>query len=180
WSGDCSGESATCTVDVDQARSVQATFAEAGVPLAVTLAGDGHGSVASEPAGISCGGACSASFAPGTAVTLTASPAGDSSFAGWGSDAPAACGAATTCVVTTDVAKTVTATFASPQALSVVLTGNGGGAVASDPAGIDCGATCTARFAPGTSVTLTATAAADSTFAGWSGACTGTAPTCTL
>src|SRR5262249_55282485 len=36
-----------------------------------------------------------------------------------------------------------------------------------------------ASFASGTSVTLTATAASGSTFAGWSGACTGTS-TCTV
>jgi hypothetical protein len=35
-------------------------------------------------------------------------------------------------------------------------------------------------FASGTVVTLTATAAAGSTFGGWSGACSGTAATCTI
>ena len=50
----------------------------------------------------------------------------------------------------------------------------------SNPAGIACGATCQASFAYGTSVTLTAAAATGSSFTGWSGACGGTAPTCTL
>ena len=63
--------------------------------------------------------------------------------------------------------------------VSVSKTGTGSGTVSSSPAGIDCGSTCSASFASGTSVTLTATAAADSTFAGWSGACSGTA-TCTV
>jgi hypothetical protein len=44
---------------------------------------------------------------------------------------------------------------------------------------INCGSTCSASYASGTSVTLTAIAASGSTFAGWSGACTGTA-TCTV
>ncbi|HYD43534.1 MAG TPA: hypothetical protein VEB43_22075, partial [Anaeromyxobacter sp.] len=39
---------------------------------------------------------------------------------------------------------------------------------------INCGATCAATLASGTTVTLTATPATGSTFGGWSGACTGT------
>jgi len=61
----------------------------------------------------------------------------------------------------------------------VARSGTGSGTVTSSPAGIDCGSTCSASFASGTSVTLTASAAADSTFAGWSGACSGTGP-CTV
>jgi len=66
---------------------------------------------------------------------------------------------------------TVTALAAT---LTVTKAGSGSGTVSSSPAGIDCGATCSAAFASGTSVTLTATAATGSTFAGWSGACSGT------
>ncbi|HEY2311042.1 MAG TPA: hypothetical protein VGH46_08005 [Gaiellaceae bacterium] len=51
----------------------------------------------------------------------------------------------------------------------------GSGSVTSSPAGIDCGSTCSASFASGTSVTLTAAADSGSTFAGWSGGgCSGT------
>jgi hypothetical protein len=46
--------------------------------------------------------------------------------------------------------------------------------VTSSPAGIDCGATCSAQYTQHSSVTLTATPAAGSTFSGWSGACSGT------
>ena len=68
-----------------------------------------------------------------------------------------------------------------PQALNVGRAGAGLGNVASVPAGIDCGAICAASFAAGSSVTLAATpvTALGSTFAGWSGACTGTG-TCTV
>ncbi len=62
--------------------------------------------------------------------------------------------------------------------LTVTKEGSGSGTVTS-PAGIDCGATCTARFLPGTMVSLTATPATGATFTGWSGGCTGTG-TCTV
>ncbi|MBI3042925.1 MAG: fibronectin type III domain-containing protein [Betaproteobacteria bacterium] len=58
--------------------------------------------------------------------------------------------------------------------LTVSKTGTGSGTVTSSPAGIDCGATCSANFGINTTVTLTATPDAGSTFTGWSGACTGT------
>ena len=60
-------------------------------------------------------------------------------------------------------------------ALSVTAAGAGSGSIASSPAGIACGATCQASFSYGTSVTLTATPVAGSSFTGWSGACTGSA-----
>ena len=64
----------------------------------------------------------------------------------------------------------VLATFA----LTVTKAGSGAGTVTSEVAGINCGATCAFNFTSGTLVTLTAAAANDSTFSGWTGACTGT------
>ncbi|HQR11684.1 MAG TPA: hypothetical protein PLW68_10185, partial [Casimicrobiaceae bacterium] len=79
------------------------------------------------------------------------------------------------CVVTVDAAKSVTATFTLPSfVLSVASAGNGAGLVTSNPAGINCGATCSASYTSGTVVTLTAAPTAPSVFAGWSGACSGT------
>jgi hypothetical protein len=63
--------------------------------------------------------------------------------------------------------------------LNVTKAGNGSGSVSSNPAGIQCGTTCSASFMQGSSVTLTPTATSGSSFAGWSGACSGTG-TCTL
>src|SRR5690348_8753210 len=67
-----------------------------------------------------------------------------------------------------------------PSNFELVVTkdGTGTGTVSSTPAGIACGDTCTASFAEGTMVTLTAAPADDSQFTGWSGACTGDATTC--
>jgi hypothetical protein len=71
--------------------------------------------------------------------------------------------------------------FGSPDQamLSVSLSGPGSGSVSSTPAGILCGSgqtACTATFPKGTVVTLAAAPAATSSFSGWSGACSGSAP----
>jgi hypothetical protein len=58
--------------------------------------------------------------------------------------------------------------------LTVTAAGTGTGTVTSAPAGIECGATCSALFAEGVTVVLKATAASGSTFAGWGGECSGT------
>ena len=62
-----------------------------------------------------------------------------------------------------------------------VTTDSGGiGKVTSDPPGIDCPLDCTDLFAARNDVTLTARAQAGYVFAGWTGGCAGTTPTCTI
>ncbi len=64
--------------------------------------------------------------------------------------------------------------------LSLTKSGAGSGSVSSSPAGINCGLVCSYVFSPSTSVTLTASPAAGSSFIGWSGSgCSGTS-TCTV
>ncbi|WP_295443585.1 C1 family peptidase [uncultured Thiodictyon sp.] len=63
--------------------------------------------------------------------------------------------------------------------LNVTLAGTGSGSVSSAPVGIDCGSDCVESYNATTSVTLSAAASGGSTFAGWSGACSGTGA-CTL
>ncbi|MBI5256910.1 MAG: right-handed parallel beta-helix repeat-containing protein [Burkholderiales bacterium] len=180
WGGACSGTASTCTVSMTAARSVTAAFAAAPVTqYTLGVAVTGSGTVSSTPAGISCGADCSEAYASGTSVTLTATPAAGQVFSGWGG---ACSGTASTCTVGMTAARSVTAAFAaapvSQFTLSVAVTGNG--AVSSAPAGIQCGADCSEAYPSGTSVTLTATPAAGQTFTGWSGACAGTASTCTV
>ncbi|HEX3563406.1 MAG TPA: hypothetical protein VHU24_11255 [Solirubrobacterales bacterium] len=141
--------------------------------LAVAPAGTGSGVVTSSPSGIDCGATCSHSFDQGTAITLTATPAAGSSFAGWSGGGCS--GTATACHVTLNANTSVSATFSPPpkNTLTVVKGGSGAGKVTSSPAGISCGATCSSGFDPGSSVTLNASASAGSTFAGWGGACSG-------
>ena len=66
--------------------------------------------------------------------------------------------------------------------LTVSFLGSGTGTVSSSSSGFTCASTavtCVDSFPAGTTVTLTATPVAPSTFGGWSGACTGTS-TCVL
>jgi alpha-tubulin suppressor-like RCC1 family protein len=134
--------------------------------LSVSKVGTGAGTVTSAPAGINCGATCGTSFTAGTTVTLTATPATGSSFTGWSG----ACNSSGQ--VTLDADKTCTATFnLITYTLTASKAGTGSGTVTSSLPGINCGATCGASFTAGTAVTLTATPATGSTFAGWSGAC---------
>jgi Tol biopolymer transport system component len=78
-----------------------------GHPLTVSLDGTGSGSVTSTPAGIACPGTCATLVPDGTRVTLAATPAADSTFAGWGGD----CVGTSDCVLVMDQSRQVTATF---------------------------------------------------------------------
>jgi len=76
--------------------------------LTVEKTGDGNGRVVSSPAGIYCGATCAASYRSGAEVTLAATPASTSTFVGWsGCDTVAD----TTCTVTMNAARSITATF---------------------------------------------------------------------
>jgi len=150
--------------------------------LSVTKAGTGAGTVTSSPTGVNCGATCSANFTSGASVTLTAAATSGSTFTGWSG----ACTGASTCTVSMTQARSVTATFTSQAttfALTVTRNGTGTGTVTSNTGGINCGTACSANIAsttPATQVILTAAVASGSTFAGWSGACTGTALVCTV
>jgi hypothetical protein len=85
WSGGgCSGNG-TCTVTMDQARSVSAAFTLPSFDLSVSLGGSG--TVTSQPDGIDCGATCAHAFLNGTSITLTATPASIyDHFTGWSGD----------------------------------------------------------------------------------------------
>jgi secreted trypsin-like serine protease len=151
--------------------------------LNVSLSGTGSGKVTSNPGGINCLPDCSFGYTSGTNVTLTATADSGSAFTGW---TGAGCSGTGTCTVTMDQARSVDAEFTNTSStptmrtLTVVKSGGGSGTVTSNPAGINCGSDCSASFTNGTSVTLTATPASGSTFAGWEGeGCSGTG-TCTV
>jgi uncharacterized repeat protein (TIGR02543 family) len=90
------------------ARSVTATFSQNVVSYSLSVAKSGSGTVISSPSGINCGSTCSATYASGTAVTLTATAATGYSFAGWSGGCS---GTSTGCTVSMTAARSVTATF---------------------------------------------------------------------
>ncbi|HYD40222.1 MAG TPA: glycoside hydrolase family 11 protein [Anaeromyxobacter sp.] len=64
----------------------------------------------------------------------------------------------------------------NPTMYPLTVSRSGNGTVSGG--GISCGTSCSASYESGTTVTLTATAAAGATFSGWGGTCTGTSATC--
>jgi hypothetical protein len=150
--------------------------------------------------GISCSittssqsGDCSETFPQGTQLSLTAAATGGGSFVGW-SGACASAGTTATCTLTVSQNTSVDASFAPPPppppsryvvTVAAGTSGTGTGTVTAS--GIACtisaasqSGDCTEEREQGTQFTLTATATGGSSFAGWSGGCSGTAATCTI
>ncbi len=157
------GNSTTADIVVQSGGAQQFT-------LTAATAGSGSGSISASPPG--------PSYAAGTVVTLIATPNAGSTFAGWSG----ACSGTGNCTVTMNANQAVTAAFnltvtVNPT-LTITTSGTGSGTVSSSPTGTSCGSGCLS-FAAGTTVTLTATPNTSSTFAGWSGACSGTG-SCTV
>ena len=157
WSGACTG-TGSCSVTMNSAQSVTATFNLQQFTLTINNAGTGSGTVTPNPSG--------PTYSYGTVVTLTPAANSGSTFAGWSG----ACSGTGGCTVTMDSAQSVTATFNLTQAQQFTLTinyaGTGSGTATPNPGGL--------TYAAGTVVMLTQSANTGSTFAGWSGACTGT------
>ena len=185
WSGCDTSSGSTCTVEMNAAKTVTATFTI--IPnqysLSVTKTGEGSGTVTSSPVGIKCGDSCSKSFKKNLRVTLRAKSSSDSKFTGWSG---ACSGNKTTCTLKVDSAKEATANFdlIPTYTLTVTKDGDGSGTVTGLPKGLDkgilCGDKCSDTFLlkdenKPVKVVLKARAASGSAFTGWTGACSGTA-----
>jgi hypothetical protein len=157
--------------------------------VVTTKTGTGTGLVSSSPAGIDCGTTCSYNYLAGTVVTVATAPSSGSTFLGWSGGG---CSGTAACTLTGNGSVTVTATFdtaptptstptpgTSPTYTLAVIT-KGPGTISSNSGGISCGSVCSAAYASGTVVTLTATPGKNARFVGWFGAgCSGTS-TCTV
>ncbi len=172
WSGACAADGSV-TMNAD--KICTATFNLVQRTLTITGAGTGNGTVTAT--GINCtstagitSGDCTEAYPHGTVVTLTPTPNSGSTFAGWSGDPDCSDGS-----VTMNADKICTATFNLVQrTLTITGAGTGNGTVTAT--GINCTSTagitsgdCTEAYADGTAVTLSASAASGSTFAGWSG-----------
>ncbi|MDZ7291423.1 MAG: hypothetical protein ONB44_07730 [candidate division KSB1 bacterium] len=182
WAGAVESTSPSITVKVNGNKTLQAYFRDNSRSirtLTVVKTGSGNGNVTSSPAGINCGSNCSAEFEDGLTVTLTAVTDGKSVFEGWSGDANATSAALP---VLMNGSKTIYARFrnASTPKYTLTITKTGAGTVTSNPAGINCGSTCSAAFEQGTSVTLTASPGSGYQFSSWGGAGSGSSPTLTI
>jgi hypothetical protein len=175
WSGCDSTSGNACTVTMNQNRTVTASFG-ALYSLSVQEAGSGSGWVNTSPQGRDCGTGSSTCYVSGATVTLTATPFTSSALTSWsGCDSTSG----STCVVTMNQNRTVTATFTLVyHTLSVERTGTGGGTVTGT--GINCGSDCSEVYVQGTNVTLTATPGSDSALTGWSGCDSTNGNACTV
>jgi hypothetical protein len=181
WTGGCTGTASTCTVSMITAKTVTANF-RAIFPLTVSKTGTGTGRVTAT--GINCDTSatpdCTETYLKDARITLTATATPGSRFTGW--SGAGSCTTATTCAITMNEAKNVTANF-DFIAFNLTVAKVGNGSVTSNPAGIDCGADCNEAFrlmTPATAVTLTATPDVGYKFMGWTGGCSGKTTTCTV
>jgi hypothetical protein len=160
---------APATNEVGDFIGAQMTAANVAVP-SITVANIGNGTISSTDKNISCGTKCVSYYNAGATVTLQARAGSGSVFTGWGG---ACSGSQSTCTVTLNDAQTVTANFAQMLTFSVSTSGKGSVTCAN-------GAPCSSKVLQGTTLTLTATPSTGFHFSNWTGACSGTAPTCDL
>jgi len=161
----------TCTApsagELGDFVSAQMTAANVRVP-SLTVTKVGSGDVSSSDRSISCGSKCSAFESDGALIVLTASANSGSAFRRW----TGACdGPDPICRVGINEHADVAATFA--QIFNLSVSKSKSGSVSADQAGVEqtlnCGGTCSVKYAAGSVVTLTAVPAPGKQFVNWSG-----------
>jgi hypothetical protein len=142
------------------------------VRLSLTVAG--KGSVESDVPGVECAASCATDWDAGSAVSLEPIPAGGQRFVRW----TAGCTGAGPCALKLDAPRSVTALFA-PERFGLVVSVAGKGRVTG--AGAPCAvARCVRSATSYTPLRMRAAPAAGWRLAGWGGACSGHAATCTV
>ena len=173
----CPNYISTCAVTMN--ADVSGVVALALKPtIALTLNGGGSVVLASGGAStVTCTSSCTQPMDPGSQLQLTAVAASGTYFTAWGGDCG---GTLNSCFLTMDASKTVSVNFAPKLHVTVAVTGTGQGVIASSDGLLSCPPACVDSVAGGALFTLTANPSSGSTFSGWSGACSGSQPSCTL
>jgi hypothetical protein len=151
FSGDLAGTASPQLLTVDADKTVGASFTQ---HYTVSVSATGPGTVALDPP--------TGPYAPGSVVTVTATPGVNAVFDGFSGDLA---GTASPQLLTVDADKSISASFTQHYTVSVSVTGPG--SVSLDPP--------TGPYAPGTVVTVTATPGVNAAFDGFSGDLAGTA-----
>ena len=158
WSGDASGNVTPITITMNTEKNITANFIQV-FTLKTLVSPTNGGSITLFPAG--------GTYDMGANVILTATPAAGYRFYQWTGDAS---GNNTSVIITMNANKTVLAIFIKQDTLTVSVSPAGGGTVTPD----------SGTYEEGTTVTLTATAAAGYIFDHWEGDITGTDATITV
>ncbi|MHB8136020.1 MAG: InlB B-repeat-containing protein, partial [Anaerolineaceae bacterium] len=159
WTGDCSSEtSATCELTLDADKSVSAVFSQDEYMLTITQVTGG--TITAEPVG---------PYYLDDVVTLTATPDSGWSFSAWTGDCSSE--TTTTCELTMDADKSVSAVF-TQDGYTLTITQVTGGTITAEPDG---------PYHLDDVVTLTATPDSGWSFSAWTGDCSSeTTATCEL
>ncbi|MBI1825127.1 MAG: hypothetical protein HY287_17750 [Planctomycetes bacterium] len=155
---------------MDKNRTVSAVIVPIDQKLTLSTSGSGTGIVKVTPSGSSVDNDLVSSYARGAQVKITAVADDGSAFRGWAGNVPQGEDQTNPLTVMMDSDRTITARFDALVDLIIQVTS--GGTVTTD--------TNQTSFAPGTSVTLTATPADGFVFTGWGGAGSGSDTTLTL
>ncbi len=164
WGGACSDTATVCTVIMNGNRSVTADF----TPQTFTLTASSGSNGRISPSG-------NWTVPNGAGATFTITPNAGYRIADVQVDGASVGAVSGYTFSAVSASHTITARFAKQTnygayALTVNKNGDGTGIISQSPSG--------QNFTLGTVVTLNAAPASDSTFAGWSGVCKGTVPTC--
>lgn len=190
----------TCAFDVPASGTtlptISAAFTLQRFTVTVHRSGTGNGTIASAMPVISCGtgaGCMAANVGYGTAITLMATPLGDSTFGGW--SGVAGCGASSPCTFTVTGNTDVTGAFALRSVhvtFAAGLGGTGAGQLLTDDGivsscmvmGTATAGTCAADYPIHTPITIRGNPSTGSVFTAWSsspsGYCSGGTSPCTF
>ena len=151
-------------------------------PLLLTLSINGAGGAHLTPPNVSYDATTVVGYAYGTSVDIDAEPDSGSTLKSWGGACSGVPAFLSPCRVTLTDDLQVSVNYTPVHTLAVSVTGSGSGTVDSAPDGItgcsQSDGTCSSEFQQDSTVTLTASPAAGTTFTGWGGACSGAAATC--
>ncbi len=180
WDGACAAAAGpACTVRVIGTRTVLAVFVRVDQPT-LDLSIQGRGTVTSTPSGLDCSNAadaivfCAAVLPRDTDIELRATPMEGWRFWGWSVNC-VPIDASRCRIRIRDYPRSVNALFIPAPSPTSTLTvvRYGSGRVQSTPTGIDCGETCSAAFAKGSTVRLQAQPDPGWYLQRWDGGCVG-------